>query len=378
MSSARMKWNMPVALLVILMMAACGSQDAPKNGAGKSQGQKGPQQARKRPEAKPMPIAVTRVEIGEATSVYTTTATLEAEHHAQILARTTGVAREILVEEGDVVEKDQVLLVIEDDDQQLRLKQAELKLAQVKAEHARQKKMLDAGILSEQEFEQTDNELETAAAELEVAQLALSYTRVRAPFSGNIVRRHLDLGAHVTNSMQLFEMMDISPLLARIHVPSNRMGKVSAAQTVNLFVDSTGVELAGDIRLVSPIVDPTSGTVKITAEIATYPQGTRPGDFVEAQIVTDLREGAMLVPSVAVFEEQGKQVLFVVEGDKAIRRTVKTGYIQAGVTEILEGIEKDDIIVIKGQRNLRDGMPVNVLEGADEALASSRKQGVGA
>ncbi len=338
---------------------------------------------KKRQEARPAPIAVAKVETGIAKAVYTTTATLEAEHHASILARTTGVALELLREEGDTVEKGDVLLVLEDDDEQLRVKQAKLKLSQVNQEFQRRKRMLEAGVLSEQEFEAIENQLETAQAELEVAQLALSYTVVRAPFSGRIVRRHVQLGAQVTPGAQLYELMDVTPLLAKVYVPANRMGRTAVGQVIELKLDSSGQELEGKISLVSPIVDPETGTVKITCEIHEYPEGIRPGDFTEARLITDRREGAMLAPSIAIFEEQGKQVLFVASNGVAERREVKLGYIESGVTEVLEGVTPDDMIVIKGQRNLRDGMKVEVLEGPDKAqsLISDKKaerQGVGA
>jgi len=338
---------------------------------------------KKKQEARAVPIAVAKVEIGEATAVYTTTATLEAEHHAAILARTTGVALGLNAEEGDAVEKDQILLVLEDDDQQLQVKQARLKMSQVNQEYLRRQRMLKAGVLSEQEFEVIENEMDTAKSQLEVAELSLSHTVVRAPFSGRIVRRNVQLGAHVQPGTQLYEIMDVTPLLAKIHVPANRMGKTAIGQAVDLRLDSTGLDLQGSISLVSPIVDPETGTVKITCEVHHYPAGIRPGDFTEARLITDSREGAMLVPSIAIFEEQGKQILFTVENGVAVRKEVTLGYIESGSTEVLSGIAPGDTVVVKGQRNLRDGMKVEVLEGADKAQSPTpketlEKQGVGA
>ncbi len=329
--------------------------------------------AGKRPQPKPAPIAVAQIEIGEAVSLYKTTATLEAEYHAQILSRTTGVVRQLFHEEGDFVEMNQALLQLEDDDQKLQVKQAQIKVNQLKEEYQRNVRMRDAGVLSSQEFEQIDNQVEQAEAELEAARLNLSYTTVRAPFSGRVVRRLVDLGAHVQGGAQLYEMMDVDPLLTRIHIPANRMGQVAAGQRVSLDLSGSGVSLTGVVRLISPIVDPDTGTVKVTAEIDEYPQGVRPGDFAEARVVTARREKAMLAPSVAVIEEQGKHIIFVTADGKAERRIVEVGFIESGMTEILSGVGPDELIVVKGQRDLRDGQRVEILEGAPGAKSEPAK-----
>ena len=357
-----------------ILLTACGT-----DGAEVKAGNKGGSAGResKRPAPKPVPIAVAHVVIGEATSFYSTTASLEAEAHTEIRARTSGVVQTIFNEEGDQVDKDRVLLQLEDDTQKLDLKQAVLRRKALENQFERQKKMFASGVLSPQQFEETENAYNQSEAVVEQAELMLYYTKVRAPFEGRLVRRILDIGSHVQSGAVLFEMMDVSPLLARIHIPANRMGEVREGQELVLRLDSTGVELAGKLRLVSPIVDPNTGTVKVTAEIPIYPAGTRPGDFVAVNIVTARHDHALMVPSEAVFEEQGNPIVYVAADGKAVRRTVTVGFVEQGTTEILKGVESGDLIVVKGQRNLRPGMPVEIMEGpqsnvgADSSLEAS-------
>ncbi|MDJ0838111.1 MAG: efflux RND transporter periplasmic adaptor subunit, partial [Acidobacteriota bacterium] len=332
--------------MFVMLLLGCGA-DAPQN-ASNDRGPRGGQQGRQRPAPKAVPIAVTKVIVGEAASLYTTTATLEAEAHAQVLARTSGVVRRILHEEGDEIREGAVLLELEDETQKLELKQAVLRRESLTAQYNRQKKMQAQGIVSPQQFEDIENSYNQAVASVEQAELALSYTKIRAPFSGRMVRRLVDLGAHVQSGTPLFEMMDVTPLLARVHVPSNRMGGISEGQSLRMVLDSNATELQARIRLVSPIVDPNTGTVKVTAEIPNYPAGTRPGDFAEVSIVTERRDNAMLVPSEAVFEEQGRNVLYVAADGKADRREVTVGFVEQGSTEVRAGIDPDDLVVIKG------------------------------
>ena len=320
-----------------------------------------------------IPVAVEPVVTGTASSYYTSTASLEAENHARILARMTGVVRTLLHEEGDYVAAGETLLLLEDAEATQRTRQAEANLRSAQSEHARRQTMLEGGLLSDGEFETTVNNLHVREAEFELSKLELSYTQVTSPIEGRVVRRHVDLGTHVTPGVSLFEVMDIKPLLARVHVPAKRMGFVEEGQDMEIELDSDGTMLTGVVRLVSPIVDPATGTVKVTAEILEYPPGTRPGDFAHVQIVTARNQRASLVPSRAIFEEQGENVLYVVEGTTAHRRVVETGYVDGDMTEILGGVDPGELIAVKGQRQLREGIAVEILEGPPEVLAAARE-----
>lgn len=354
--------------LALASLAGCGEQES--RAAGGPGGAPGERKNGGRPD---VPVAIELATTGPASSYYTATATLEAENHAQILARTTGVVREILREEGDLIAAGDVLLRLEDDEALWRVKQAEANQKTARAEYERRQKMEESGLLSAGEFETTVNNLRVREAELELAKLQLSYTRVQSPIDGRVVRRFVDLGAAVTPSMPLFEVMDVEPLLARVHIPAKRMGFVQSGQEMEIEIDGVEDPLTGTVSLVSPIVDPTTGTVKVTAEIHRYPAGTRAGDFAEVRIVTARHDRATLVPSRSVFEEQGNDILFVVEDGKAVRRVVKTGFVDGDFTEVLDGVTEGELVVVKGQRQLRDGAGVEVLEGPPEILAELQK-----
>jgi RND family efflux transporter MFP subunit len=373
-------WAVPAGLLLTIALAGgCGGREDQAAGhaapGAAAAGESGPPGAGDRPA---VPVAVERARIGEAASYYSATATLEAASHAEIHSRTTGVVREILREEGDLVREGDTLLLLEDDEARLRVQQAEANHRLAKADFDRRSAMLEGGLLSAGEFETTQGTLEVREAELGLARVALSHTRIVAPFTGRVVRRHAELGANVSAGAPLFEMMDVTPLLARIHIPAKRMGYVTVGQPIEIRVDSIDDTLDGVVSLVSPIVDATTGTVKVTAEIASYPEDTRPGDFAEVRIVTARHDTAVLVPSTALFEEQGENVLFVVQDGKAVRRVVEQGFIDGDFTEIVQGVGGGDLVVTKGQRQIQDGAAVAILEGPPDVLAESAEPEAGA
>jgi membrane fusion protein (multidrug efflux system) len=275
------------------------------------------------------------------------------------------VVERLRAEEGDRVSKGSVLLDIEDDEYRHRVTLAEVDVEQHALRFERSQKMVEQGLTSAESFETARRDLRAAEAALELAKLELSYTAVTAPFSGQVVRRLVDQGQTVSNGTAMFTMADMSRLLARVYVPAKEFRQIRADQPVELVVTSTGDRLTGRIDLVSPLVDPDSGTIKVTVEVSEYPPTTRPGDFVEVSIVTDRHDDSLLVPRVAVVTERGRSSVFVAEGETAHQRAIELGFQDEDNAEILSGLEAGEVIVVQGQRTLRDGQPISILDAVD-------------
>jgi membrane fusion protein (multidrug efflux system) len=225
--------------------------------------------------------------------------------------------------------------------------------------------MLAEQLTTEEEFQAARSDLANAEAEEGLARLNLSYTTVRAPFTGRITSRLVDLGQNVSVGTELMVMADFNPLLARVHVPSRQFNKLRLDQVVDLVLDSNGQVLQGRIKLISPVIDPTSGTIKVTVEVPEYPAGTRPGDFAEVRIVTERRTGTLLVPLGTVINEKGEQVVYVAgPEDKAERHLVEVGFTDDDHAEILAGLSRGDRIVTRGQRSLKKGSLLKILDGS--------------
>ncbi len=358
--------------VAVLALAGCGGQDeAAGGGAGAGAGVAGGQPrtgaAGGRPALPAAPVAVAVAQLGPIASYYRATASLEAEKQAEILARATGVVAEILVEEGDTVRDGQALLHIGNDEYRHRVEQAAARTLQVTAAFARISQMRAEQLASEQEYEAARAELASAQAEEGLARLNASYTTVTAPFGGVVTRRLVDPGRNVSVGTPLFALASVTPLLARVHVPSREFRQLQIDQQVQLVLDSTRERLQGRISLISPVIDPGSGTIKVTVEVPRYPAGTRPGDFAEVRIVTELREQAVLVPRIAIVAEKGETAIYVVDGEdepRARRRVVTVGFTEEERAQILQGLAPGEKVVVKGQRSLQDGQVLKILEEA--------------
>ncbi len=355
--------TLPLLALAVLLASGCGGGQQPAAGGsgpgpgmGHGRGSGGPPQM---PEA---PVSVEAVNRGDLASYYSANATLEPDKEAEVLARIAGVVLQMKAEEGDFVRRGDLLLAIEEDEYRHRLTQAEVEAENQRSRFERAEKMFDQNLVSAEDFDSARRDLRTAEAALELSAYELSLARVTAPFTGRVTVRAVDLGENVSNGTALFTLVDMRRLLARVQVPAREFRAISIDQPVVLTVDSSGDQLQGTIELVSPVIDATSGTIKVTVAITDFPPTTRPGDFAEVAIETDRHIDTLLVPRIAVVSEKGEQVVFVAEADKAVRRLVAVGFQNDSHAEILDGLAEGEMVVVQGQRSLKDGQPLKILE----------------
>jgi membrane fusion protein, multidrug efflux system len=348
-----LKNSWPGLCAVLLLAAACSGQDGP--GAADSSEDK-------EDEAPPVPVEIGKPARGDVVAVYKGTAPIEAYADADVLAKVAGEVRELLVEEGDEVHKGQVLARLDGDRLRLSLNESEARLRKLKRDYERNVELSKKGLVSTGDFEKIKYEMEALEASNNLARLELDYTQIRAPIDGVVARRYIKLGSTLAVNDPAFRVTRLVPLLAYLHVPEREFRAIRAGQPATLVFDALQQEpVASTVTRVSPVVDPETGTFKVTIEI--YDEGGRikPGMFARVGIVHDRHENALLVPRSALVEDAGQSSLFVVEEGIAKRKLVTTGFASDGMVEILTGLEDGEQIVTVGQVGLRPDTPVEVI-----------------
>ena len=208
------------------------------------------------------------------------------------------------------------------------------------------------------EFTHRVSELET---EIEQVKLEISRIELRAPFSGHITRRTVELGQTVRGSDALFRLGAFSPLYADVHVAERDVRLVRPGQTATVGFDAGGAEsIEGRVIRISPVVDESTGTVKVTIELVSSNALFRPGAFVRVDIRTDTHKNATIVPRQALREQDGENFVFLVRDGVAHRRAVRLGYQRDQAVEVLEGAAPGDTLVVAGHGQLNEGSKVRV------------------
>ena len=146
-------------------------------------------------------------------------------------------------------------------------------------------------------------------------------------------------------------------------MPEREYRQIQAGQPVAIEVDAlAGERIVATVTRISPIVDPETGTFKITIEIRDEKRRIKPGMFGRVSVVYDHHEDVLQIPRGAIVEYRGDQTVFVVEDGKAVRRTVQTGYGSNGMVEITDGLVETDEVITVGQVGLKPDATVAVIE----------------
>lgn len=309
-----------------------------------------------------LPVEAAEVVAGDISAFFTGTATLEAEEETDVVARVGGVVEEIFVEEGGEVQAGQVLAKLDDDQLTLQLERSRANLEKLENSFRRSQGLFEKSLLSTEDFQSTKYEYEYQKAEFNLAELELGYTSIRAPISGVIAQRFVKIGNMILPNQAAFHIKGLDPIIAVLHVPEHQMSKLSTGQEARLRFDALeNTELIGRIDRISPVVDPLTGTLKVTVAVEDTSRRLKPGMFVRVHIIHDTHRQAVLVPKDAVITEDKLKTVFVVDGDVARRRTIETGYINTSHIEVLEGLSPGDRVVTAGKGSLKDATPIEVI-----------------
>jgi membrane fusion protein (multidrug efflux system) len=349
------KKSLALSLLVALAVSGCArNEDDDRTWA-----EGAPRDDDRAEEA--VPVDVIALERGTIESALRFSATLEAERDVQVFAEAQRRVVELRVEEGDPVRAGGLLIRLQDDEQRSALNKAEIELRQATREYDRQNNLYRRKLVSEQVFNDAADAFDRAQIAVEDARRSLTYTEVRSPIDGIVTERLINVGDHVTLNQPLFRIVDFDSIVARIYVPEKELPALAVGLDARLRADAIGgAEFVGAVDRIAPVVDPGTGTVKVT--VATPRQrGLRPGMYVEVELVTAVHEDALLVPKRAVVYDNDQLFVFRLGEERRVER-VKIQPVLEDADNIEPGTDlmAGDLVVVAGQASLKDGALVRL------------------
>jgi len=304
-----------------------------------------------------------------------TTGTLKADEEVLVSSEVDGIVKTIEVEEGDAVAPGTLLAQINDIDYVLderradaALKQAQANLANVRAEFQRKESLYKEELITRQQFDDISTRVTLAEADLAKAKAfwdtsreRLSRTKIYSPLLGMVKEKRVSAGDFVRTSIPLFQIIKVDPLKLNFTVSEKVIAVLKTGQDVLFTVESfPDKKFKGKVNLLYPNVEERTRTLQAEAIVPNANRLLKPGSFVRATIYTGAPREAVVAPLTALMYDNSSISLFVVEGDVAHQRIVKTGNKYGEDIEINEGLKDKEQVVIVGQNNLSEGVKVNV------------------
>ncbi len=311
-----------------------------------------------------VPVKVSEVALGAISDYVQHTSTIEAEEAIDVYAQATGLVAVVLVEEGDHVKAGQVLVRLVDEVLRLGADEARVNFQKLSSSFKRSQGLFDRNLLSREDYEQRKFTVEEAKIRWERSKLSLDHASVRSPVDGVVAERSVKLGDRISPSSKLYSLVDLKSLIAQVHVPGRDMRFIAKGQNAEVTTDFLpGETFHGHVERISPVVNPGSGTFKVTLELDDAASQLRPGMFITTHIVTATHPTAVLVPKKAIVYDDGFPHVFVVGDSLATRVRLDVGFEDSDNLEVLDGAKQGDRIVVVGQNGLKDQAKVRVIDG---------------
>lgn len=338
----------------------------------------------------PVPASVATVEERDATVWDEFSGRLEAVEQVEVRSRVAGAIKEIRFREGAMVQKDDVLVVIDPDlyaadvaRAEAQVAAAQSKLVFTKADYERGAQLTGSQTISLRDqdnrinaYREADANLKAAQAVLRTAQLNLSYTEVRAPVAGRVGKREITVGNLIAagpGSPLLTTIVSTSPIYASFNADEGvvmralaALGEDAEAQKTGRIPvkmgtsTSDGTPYEGHMQLIDNQVDPRSGTVRVRAEFDNADGHLIPGQFVRLLMGQPRTERAMTISERAIGTDQNKKYVMVVSDDnKAEYREVGLGASVDGQRVVSSGLKAGERIVVKGLQRVRPGASIS-------------------
>ena len=340
------------------------------------------------PAAPPPPqVIVKTMAPAEASVTVDYVAQTEALNEVEIRPRVGGLLETQAAVEGSKVKKGQLLFEIDAQPYQAAVSQAKAALAlaqsafdQADRDLARVKPLSTIDAVSQQELDaaiarhdSSNAQVEAARAALQTAQLNLGYTRITSPIDGVIGRAQLKVGGLVTAYTTLLTTVySTDPMYVNFAISESRVLEVQrelgvaldqAAKSNRTFKvllgDGSEYPYPGRLNFIDAAVDNATGTLKLRLEVPNPDHLLRANQFARVRVTTENLKDAMLVPQRAVQEFQGKNYVWVIDGEsKAVQRDVSMGARVDPNWIVSKGLNTGDVVVIEGMQKLKAGAVV--------------------
>ncbi len=375
-----MQRKMAYRLIILglsLMGAGCGNKE------------------KKSEETARVPVEVTQVQTGRVLQSLSFNGDIEAELEVKVFSKIPDRIEKYFVDEGSLVRQGAPIARIFSTTIQQAVRQAEAGLSAAKAQEAnvaveyeRAQRLFKENAMSKQQYDMVVTQYEAAKAGLEQAQAALLSAKstladatVTAPISGIIGKRYYEAGDMANPALPVATVVQMERIKVVLDATENDIGRIKVGQEAEVQVRSFNNEtFVGKVNKISPVLDPMTRMATVEVLVNNSDRRLKPGMFARVKVNTGVIENIIAVPRYATVERttleriNGEEtavthyLVYVVEGDKAIQRTLQVSYADHLQLAVTSGLKAGEQLVTVGQAGLRDGAPVRIISKPEATL----------
>ena len=308
-----------------------------------------------------VPVQVVNPHHGDISSSLLFSSNVDTEKIVDIYPMTMGIIEEIRRDEGDKVNKGDILAVLDDREAVINEQRAQINYEQLKAELERQKAIFEKQMISKDEHEKLKFRVQTAKLDWEQSKLLLSYTRITSPISGVVSRRFIKVGNKINTAQLAFSVVDPREKIAVVNIPAQERKHIYMKQKCVILASPDEVDAT--VKRISPAIDPESGTFKVTVDISDRENHLAVGQFVNVKVIKKIHKNVVLLTKDALVYDGGKIFVFLVDAEnKASKKMVSTGFEEKNIVEITDGLTGDEKVVTAGKNSIKHDTLVKIVE----------------
>jgi RND family efflux transporter MFP subunit len=276
-------------------------------------------------------------------------AVIEAVKQATVSAQTSGRVIEINYDVDDYVEKGSILLRFRDKEQRARFDAAQANFEEAQSDYKRTTELFEKKLVAKAMLDKAEARLKAARAERDQAKENLEHTQVRAPYSGIVVQRHIEIGETAAVGQKLFTGLSLESLRATVNVPQDIINTIRSKQQAQVIIDRDGGKsVTAESLTISPYADPITHTFTVRVNLPAGDYQIYPGMFVKVAFALDEVQ-QLVVPVSAVSQRSEVSAVYVVDDKQRVHyRQVRIGQQQdQDQAVILAGLKEGERVALE-------------------------------
>ena len=346
--------NLIIAVIVIAILIGMKFIFFP-NDSGK------PMQAKGKGGAMPASVTAYIVKAENLTNDILASGTILANEDVQLQPELSGKILQLNFKEGSKVSKGDLLVKINDADFQAQYKKLEIQYSLAEETLKRQKQLLAISGISQQDFDQAQNAVNSIKADMDFATAQILKTEIKAPFNGVIGLKSVSDGAFVSPSTIIASIQQIDPVKVDFSIPERYIYFIQKGATVIFSIEGINQKFKGSVFAIEPKIDLATRTVRVRAICENSKNTIYPGAFANLTVLLDDINNAMLVPTEAIMPDISGQKVFVLKNGKAMYARVETGIRTDSKIQITKGLAVGDTVITTGIMQLKPDSFVKII-----------------